>query len=581
MTCPTDLWSPGETAERIEKAAGICRSILAQTPDNPSCLQLMGIIECKLNHPAEAEIWFRKSLALTPDSPETLFCYALALIMQKHFQRAIPLLERAAEIKADFAPALHQLGNAYKENGNTAEAIETYEKLLALKPDEPEILFNLAILSKQQGNLAAARHYCERSVVREPSNPFCINNLGIICYMMADYPRAAACYRKALELKPEYPEALSNLSILMHETGAFDKAFEYSSRAVALRPDYPEGLNSLGISLRDAGRLEKAIEVFRYAARLKQTCPETRYNLSMALLAAAKFEEGWQLYEARWQTGPMKTVCRKYPQPVWEGETGEGRLLFIHPEQGMGDTLQFCRYAPLAARRGLRVVMEVQRPLVRLMRSLEGVDHVLSAPKQPGTFDFHCPMMSLPRLMQTRFETIPDKTPYLAADENEVLKWGERLAALAAGKPRVGLVWAGSARLHLPSLAMTDRRRSISPQMLRPLIDNKNIHFLSLQKDGPRAPEELGLLDLMDQCADFADTAALIANLDLVITVDTAVAHLAGALGKPVWVLNRFDSCWRWQRQCEKTPWYPTMRLFHQPEAGDWASVIARVAAEL
>ena len=545
-----------ETLDSVEAAGKICHALLAETPDNVICLQLMGIVECKLGHPAQAEIWFQKSLALKPDSAEILCSYALTFMMRGEFARAIPLLKRATDIKPDFTLAFHHLGNAYKESGIIAEAVRTYERVLALKPDDVEILHNLAIIAKDQGRLPEAKAYYKRAIAKDPSNPFCINNLGIIFYMMGDYGRAVICYRKALELKPDYPEALNNLSVLAGETGAFVQELDYSKQALALRPEYPEALNNLGNALRHTGKLEEAIEAFRHAIRLNETDPEIQHNLSAALLAAGEFDEGWSLFEIRWKTKDLRHVYRKYPQPLWHGEAAEGRVLFIHYEQGLGDTLQFCRYAPMAAARGLRVIMEVQQPLVRLIKSLDGVETVMARPEKPPAFDFYCPMMSLPQAMQTRLETIPDTAPYLMADEKEVLEWRKRLEPLVFGKPRVGLVWAGSGRLHSPCLAMTDRRRSIAPEMLEPFVKNENIHFFSLQKDGPKAPEALGLIDLMDGCNDFADTAALIANLDLVITVDTAVAHLAGALGKPVWLMNRFDSCWRWPRRRDTTPWY-------------------------
>jgi tetratricopeptide (TPR) repeat protein len=255
-----------ESRDRIEEAGRICRSVLTKTPDDVTYLHLMGIVECKLNRFAESEIWFRKSLARNPDSPEILCSYALALLMRKDFEGAIPLLERATALKPDFTLALHHLGNAYKESGNPVGAVPVYQRLLALKPDDVEIMFNLAIIAKELGNLPAARAFCERSVVRNPSNPFCINNLGIICYMMGDYRNAVICYRKALELKPDYPEALSNLSILMQEMGAFEQAVALSSRALELRPEYPEALNNL----MDTGRLNEAIEALRHAARLNE-----------------------------------------------------------------------------------------------------------------------------------------------------------------------------------------------------------------------------------------------------------------------------------------------------------------------
>lgn len=572
---------PNETPEKIEEAARMCREILARTPDNVTYLQLMGIIECKLGRPAESEIWFRKCLALDPDAPEILCNYALALLMKKDFAGAIALLERATEIKPDFTLALQHLGNGLRDSGMIAEAVRVYERLLAIEPDARETLYSLAVLAKDLGRLPEARGYCERAVAKDPSNPFWINNLGTVLYMMGDYYRAAVCYRKALELHPENPDALNNLSVLAHELGAFKEAVDYGRRALALRPAYPEALGNLANALKDTGKEEEAIELLRRAVRLNDNDPEIRHNLSVALLAAGRFEEGWPLYEARWQTRYLRHRHRSYPQPLWRGEAKEGSVLFLHHEQGLGDTLQFCRYAPMAAARGLRVVLEVPQPLARLMKTLQGVEIVTAAPQEPAAFDFHCPMMSLPWAMNTRFETIPEIGPYLKADEKEALEWQKKLAPFGSEKPRVGLVWAGNPRRHTPSLAMTDRRRSIAPEMLTPLVKNTNIQFFSLQKEGPKAPEALGLIDLMGECDDFAATAALLANLDLVITVDTAVAHLAGALGKPVWVLNRFDTCWRWQRHSEKTPWYSTMRLFHQPEAGDWASVIARAAAEL
>jgi Flp pilus assembly protein TadD len=570
-----------ETPDSVEAVGKICRAFLAKTPDNVTCLHTLGIVESKLGHPAQAEIWFQKSLALKPDSAEILCSYALSFMMRREFVKAISLLKRATDIKPDYAPAFFHLGNAYKDSGIIAEAVRTYERALALEPDYAQVLNNLGIIAKDQVRLPEAKAYYERAIAQDPLNPFYINNLGVVFYMMGDYGKAVICHKKCLELKPDFPEALSNLSLLARETGAFEQAIIYCMQALVLRPQYPEALNNLGNALKDSGKLEEAIEAYRHAIRLNETDPEIQHNLSMALLATGKFEEGWPLLEVRWKTQHLKHVYRKYPQPLWHGEAAEGRVLFIHHEQGMGDTLQFCRYTSMAAARGLRVIMEVQQPLVRLIKSLDGVEIVIAHPEKPPVFDFHCPMMSLPWAMQTRLETIPDTTPYLKADEKEVSAWRKRLEPLVSNKLRVGLVWAGSPRHHSPSLAMTDRRRSITPEMLEPLVKNKNIHFFSLQKDGPKAPEALGLIDLMDECNDFEDTAALIANLDLVITVDTAVGHLAGALGKSVWLMNRFDSCWRWPRDRETTPWYCTMRLFHQPKAGDWKSVIDRIAAEL
>jgi hypothetical protein len=266
-------------------------------------------------------------------------------------------------------------------------------------------------------------------------------------------------------------------------------------------------------------------------------------------------------------------------RPQWRGETADGKILLIYAEQGFGDTLQFCRYGELAAARGLRVIMRVPKPLVRLLRSLSGVAQVIAEDEDLPAFDLQCPMLSMPLALATTPATIPSRIPYLAAEEAAVAAWQSRLAGSAPG-PRIGLVWAGSAR-NTPALAAVDRRRSIAPDRLAPLLDLQGLHFFSLQKDGPAGSPPLPLIDFMTEMQDFADTAALVANLDLIISVDTAAAHLAAALGKPVWLLNRFDSCWRWLTDRRDSPWYPTLRLYSQPRPGDWDAVIAELVRDL
>ncbi|MEC4593437.1 glycosyltransferase family 9 protein [Nitrospirillum amazonense] len=285
-------------------------------------------------------------------------------------------------------------------------------------------------------------------------------------------------------------------------------------------------------------------------------------------------------YERRWDTDLMKAARRTYSQPRWRGqraETGRSTLL-LHAEQGMGDVLQFCRYAPLAAERGHAVVLEVYRPLLRLLHSLPGVAEGrvrLVATGDPlPPFDLHCPLMSLPLAFGTTLDTVPAATPYLAADPTDLSRWRD---AVAAGGPglKIGLAWAGN-----PKTSVPDRRRSIDPTLLAPLADVPGVRLFSLQKEGA-APAGLSLTDLMGGAADFADTAALISQLDLVISVDTAVAHLAGALGRPVWLLNRFDTDWRWLLGRDDSPWYPTLRQFRQTSPGDWQDPIARACDAL
>jgi len=301
-------------------------------------------------------------------------------------------------------------------------------------------------------------------------------------------------------------------------------------------------------------------------------------NLCFLLLITGRFEEGWEEHEWRWRMRQSSMVERTFPVPLWGGEPIAGRTILLHAEQGLGDTLQFCRYAPLIEP-GARVIVEVQAPLARLVSRMPGIAQVVVRGQALPPFDLHCPLLSLPRAFGTTLATVPGK-PYLAADPADSASWRERLAALPGLK--VGLVWAGEPRENWPKLAAIDARRSMALKTLAQLGDAAGVSFISLQKGKPAAqatdpPAGMSLVDHTAELKDFADTAALIENLDLVICVDTSVAHLAGGMGKPVWLLNRFDTCWRWLLDRDDSPWYPTLRQFRQPSPGDWLAVVARV----
>jgi hypothetical protein len=345
---------------------------------------------------------------------------------------------------------------------------------------------------------------------------------------------------------------------------------------VRLRPNYPEAHNNLGAALYALGRPAEAEASYHEALRLRANYPEVHNNLAYALLLAGRFEEGWKEYEWRWKAKPLWIGARDFSAPLWRGEAIGDRTILLHSEQGLGDTLQFCRYAPLVVC-GAGIILEVQAPLVRLLSRLAGVTEIVARGDGLPPFDLHCPLMSLPLAFGTTLETVPAATPYLSADPALAANWQERLVGLDG--LRVGLVWAGRRWLNFPAAAAVDRRRSIALKVLAPLGEVSGVSFVSLQKDGPAAeaadpPHGLMLHDFTAYLHDFEDTAALIANLDLVISVDTSIAHLAGALGKPVWLLNRFDTCWRWLLNRDDSPWYPTLRQFRQPRAGDWNSAV-------
>ena len=342
---------------------------------------------------------------------------------------------------------------------------------------------------------------------------------------------------------------------MLKESGELDEAACCFQKAIGLNPLFTDAYINLGATLGDQRKLSEAVTCYDKALALQPSLPDVHFNKALMLLACGDLEAGWSEYEWRWQLPQMVEAASTFERPQWRGEAAEGQTLLVHAEQGFGDTLQFCRYGQLAAARGLRVIMSVQKPLVRLLRGLPGVGHVVAEGEGLPAFDLHCPMLSMPLALNTTLATIPSQVWSLNADEAQTAVWRIRMDELVGPGRRVGLVWANPARL--PALAAVDRRRSMNADQLTPLFDLTGLNFFSLQKDGPKAPAALPLTDLMGEIEDFADTAALVANLDLVISVDTAVAHLAAALGKPVWLLDRFNSCWRWLSGRRDSPWLP------------------------
>jgi len=612
-TLAQDLVS--DSAERCKKARKKCREILDNQPNNADFLYFMGIIDSQLGHVDQALKWIKRGLVLTPDSAEINCLYAKLLAAQKKYDEAISIFKHSIALKQDYATAYYGLGTVYKECGNEANAIQAYNDALVIDPDFPEVLNDLGVILKNKGMLIEATTCFTRAISVKPEYPLPFNNLGLIHFTLGNSDEAENLYRRALAIKPDYPEALNNLGIILQDHGEFAESMFLYKKALAIKPDYPdalnnistilqlqgefeesidfckkvlsiqpshsEALNNLGNALKSTGNLTESISAYKQAIALKSDYPEYHMNLSMALLAAGQFDEGWRMYEWRWKTAQFAHVKQDISKPLWNGEAVAGSILLMRAEQGFGDTLQFCRYVTLAAARGLHVILEVQPALVTIMKSVPGIMQVIAQGQPLPNFDYYCPMMSLPLAFNTQQKTIPQNVPYLSINKESIDIWRNRLSNDNSEKLKVGLVWSGSARLQSQDLIAADRRRSITTDLLAPLMDISGIQFYSLQKTGLPAPKKFNIIDCMDECRDFADTAAYISNLDLVISVDTAVAHLAGALGKPVWILNRFDSCWRWIRDRDDSPWYPTLRLFHQSSPGDWTNVVARIGNEL
>lgn len=486
-------------------------------------------------------------------------------------------MRSSPEVVARFkeAVALHQSGRL-----GAAEA--AYRQIIELDPTHAEAIHHLGVIAYQAGHYQDALRIIRDSLRLNPRNPGALSNYGLALERVQRFEEALAAYDRALELKPAYPEALYNRGNALRELDRLEEALASYDKALIHRPKYVEAHVNRGRTLADLGRLQEALSAYDRALALAPDLAAAQLNQAVARLALGDFPQGLPQYEARWFDEQLAGVARTFMAPQWDGfESVAGSTILLHAEQGLGDTIQFCRYAPLLAAQGARVILEVQPALVSLMQTLEGVDKVLAQGESLPEFDLHCPLLSLPLAFGTTLETIPAEVPYLRPDPARVAIWQARIGSRprAAGR-HIGLISSGNPRYN------KDRSRSVPLHQLEPLL-TCDCDFVSLQKEFREEERDVlrrradRIRSFAEELTDFAETAALIACLDLVIAVDTAGAHLAGALGKPLWLLLPYAPDWRWLRDRTDSPWYPTARLFRQPQRGDWESVVAELAAAL
>jgi tetratricopeptide (TPR) repeat protein len=530
-------------AGRLPEAEALYRQILATDQRHSDSLHLLGVIAIQVGRNDVAVGLIREALTLNPQVPAYHSNLGNALSNLGRLDEAIAHCSEAARLKPDFAEAYINLGFALKAVGRIEDAATSYREALRINPTSTQAHINLANLLQEQKR----------------------------------YAKAETGYREALRIAPETADAHAYLATALQAQDKFGEAEFHCREALRIRHNFPEAHNNLAWMLEQRGELEGAIAFAREAIRLRPDFPDAHMNLSAALLLTGQFDEGWREYEWRWRHRRWPSQPRGFTQPLWLGEAVKRRVLLIHAEQGMGDSIMFGRYVSMIAATA-RVVLEAPQPLVRLFASLKGVEQIVATGSTLPKFDLQCPMMSLGRAFGTTVDTIPARIPYLSAEPELVAKWRERLADIKGLK--IGIAWAGH-----PSLS-SDKRRSIALDKFAWLAAVPGVTFVSLQKDEAAReallpPSGMVLRNWAEELEDFADSAALIEALDLVISVDTAVVHLAGAMGKPVWLLNRFAPDWRWLTGRDDSPWYPTLRQFRQTKPGDWDGALARVAAAL
>jgi Flp pilus assembly protein TadD len=525
-------------AGRLGEAEQIYRQILAREPNHAGALHNLGVIAFQARRKDAAEDFFRRAIALAPDYAEAHINLGSLLKEKERLEEAIHEFGLAISLDANLPEAHNNLGIALAAKGQIDEAIAAWREAVALRPD-----------------------YAEAH-----------NNLGNALIEKGQFNEAVAAFRQAIALRPNYAEAYNNLGNAMQNGGQLDQAMAAYRHAIGLSPNYAEPHNNLGNTLFLKREFDEAVVAYRRAIALNPKDAETHWNLARLLLLVGRFAEGWEEYEWRLRLRATR-LDRDFPQPYWNGEDLPGQTLLIYSEGGFGDALNFIRLVPLVSERVGKVVVECQPELLRIFADIP-VDQWIARGEKLPPFDCRISLPSLLRIFGIRLDNIPNSVPYLKAPRQEVEYWRGRIPK--DGIKNIGLCWSGSRG------ELKERTRTLD--VFAPLAKIAGVRFFSLQK-GPEAnqppPRGMELTDHTQDLNDFADMAALIENLDLVISVDTSIAHLAGALAKPIWVLIPNHTDFRWLLDREDSPWYPTMRLFRQQIRGDWDSVIARVVNEL
>jgi tetratricopeptide (TPR) repeat protein len=574
-----------------ERAIRLTATVLEADPSNAAAHLMRGHAHMRLEQRMAALASYERASALQPHLAEAHFHLGNVQSELGRHADAIASYERGLRIMPRVAEIHNNRGNSLRSLRRYAEAIDSYDQAIGAMPQIAEPYFNRGLALYELKRFDAALSSYDEAIAIRPGYAEAHLSRGNALKRL-DQPQAAlASYARAIELKRGYAEAHCNRGNVQSELGAVDAALASYDAAISIAPGYAEAHCNRGNLLGDMMRFEQALESFDRAIAADPEYAQAYFCKSLVNLLLGDWESGWRDFEWRWRNEHCASSKekREFSQPLWLGEQPlAGRTILLHGEQGLGDIIQFSRYATLVAGRGARVVLEAPRPLASLLRNLQGVAQLVERGESLPPFDYHCPLLSLPLAFGTRPATIPAEIPYLRSSAARAKYWRDKLGPRT--QPRVGLVWSGGFRPDQPELWQVNNRRNM-PLIAMAALMHPGLEFYSLQKGEPAESELVQLkatgwngpelIDLTRELHDFEETGALIEQLDLIISVDTSTAHLAGALGKPVWLLNRFDTCWRWFLGRTDTPWYPTARIYRQERAHDWTGVVRRVREDL
>jgi tetratricopeptide (TPR) repeat protein len=590
-------------------AAGFVAHAIRLRPDLPAYHTTLGDMMAAQGRLREASICYDEALRQDPFFTPALVNLGNLLQNQGQLREAAAAYARAIEADAGCADAFNNLGNTLGTLGRNQEAMECYREAFRLRPGAPEApvnmaalclrehreaeaeewarlaltlrpgltqaLSNLSIALLNQQRYAEAERFAREAVAQAPEAEHLYSNLASILLQQKRWDEAEQACRRALGLRPVYPEAALNLGAVLEAGDRFEEAAAEYQAAIEMQPQYADAWANLGTVRQAQGRHEEARACFDEALRLAPGHAKAHFCRSLGILADGCLEEGFAEYEWRWKT--LRDAPRANSRLEWNGEALAGRTILLSAEQGLGDTIQFARYVPLVAGRGGRVIVESQPGAVPVVRSVGGVAQVITVNDPLPDFDVRASLMSLPRIFQTSLATIPNRVPYVSFDQALAARVQKELGARRG--VRIGLAWYGN-----PENA-GDRRRSMPIGALVPLRAVPDVEWFNLHAgETARAqarPCGGWVREILSDAGGLPELAALMSCLDLIVTVDTMPAHLAGALGRPVWNLLCHAPDWRWLKDRDDTPWYPTMRLFRQAQPGDWAAVIERVIQAL
>lgn len=569
-----------QTAGKLDAALACFRKVLLIDSAHWESHFRCGVIEQDRGNDEAAMSHYRRVIEIDPEVAEAHNNLGCLLRRLKNYPAAVACFKTAVGLLPDFIEAWNNLSEAHQKDADWESAVFCIDKIRELKPENPEIHIRIGDVFLKAGNPCEAVACYKKAAELAPDFALTYFKLGICSADEGLYDQAMGHYRKAIELKSDSPEPYINLGNLYAKLDKPAEAAVCYRKAIRLKPGAMEPYYFLGCVLRDIGELPQSLVATQKALIMDPSCAEARFSLALSLLLSGNYEKGWRAYDARLQ---LKENHDDYPYlgrlPMWNGKAFPGKTLLVQSEQGFGDILQFVRFLPLVKQLGGRVVFETHNPVIELLRDFPGIDLLLAHtgnPLQFEDFDFYIPLLSLPGRLGTRIDTIPDHVPYLFASEEKKRIWSKRIDGQGF---KVGIAWAGNPQYS------KDKVRSCRLAAFEGISRIPGVRLYGLQKEvSPNdrlLSDQMGLCLLGESFRNFSDTAAAIHNLDLVISVDTSVAHLAGAMGKPTWILLPINPDFRWLTRRGDSPWYPTVRLYRQERRGDWTAVLEKVGRKL